>query len=88
MLVNLFVKAMGWIYLDLRKYHALTGMLGTGKPNLGGVINDGRCCDLGNFSTTHLSGKRLSEPALANLRSGLVPLFQRSEWKLAESFGS
>ena len=54
-------------------------MLGTGMANLGGVINDGRCCNLGNFSRTRLSGKRLSESALAKARSELVPLFQGPE---------
>ena len=48
-------------------------MFDTAIANLGGVISEGRCCDLGNFSRTRLSGK------LSKARSGLVPVFQRSE---------
>ena len=55
---------------------------------LGGTMSEGRCCDLGNFSKIRLSGKRLSGPTLTNARSGLVPVFQRPEWKVAMSFGS
>ena len=54
-------------------------MLGTAIANLGGVISEGQCCDLGNFSRTRLSGKRLFGPTLAKARSGLVPVFQRPE---------
>ena len=32
------VKALWWLHLTLRKFHRLTGMLGTGKANLDGVI--------------------------------------------------
>ena len=52
-------------------------MLGTAIANLGGVISEGRCCDLGNLSRTRLSGKRLFGPTLAKATSGLVPVFQR-----------
>ena len=45
---NLFVKAMYWIDLALRKFHRLMVMLGIGKANLGDVINDGRYCSLVN----------------------------------------
>jgi len=48
----------------------------------------GRCCDLGNFPRTCLSGSRLSWPKLAKARSGLVLTFHRREEKLAFSFGS
>ena len=72
---NLFVKTM----LALRKFHRLTGMLGTDRANLGGAISEDQCCDLGNFSSTRLSGKRLFGPTLAKSRSGLVPVFQRPE---------
>ena len=50
-------------------------------------ISEGRCCDLGNFPKIRLSGKQLSKSTLANARSGLVPVFQRPEWKLAASLG-
>ena len=76
-MANLFVKALQWLHLALQKFHRLTGMLDMGKANLGDMINNGQCCDLGDFSRTRLSGKRLSESALANARSGFVPLFQR-----------
>ena len=59
-------------YLALRKFHRLTGMLGTDKASLDGVINKGQCCDLKNFLRTRISGKRLQ----AKARSGLVPVFQ------------
>ena len=67
------------LHLALRKFHHLTGMLGTATANLGGVISEGRCCDLGNFLRTRLSGKRLFGPTLAKARSELVPVFQRPE---------
>ena len=51
-------------------------MLGTAIANFGGVISKGRCCDLGNLSRTHLSGKLLFGPGLAKARSGLVPVLQ------------
>ena len=63
----------------LRKFHRLTGMLGTATANLGSVISEGRCCDLGNFSRTRLFCKRLFGSTLAKARSGLVPVFQRPE---------
>ena len=44
-------------------------MLGTAIANLGGVISEGRCCDLGNFSRTRLSGKQLFGPTLAKVDS-------------------
>ena len=62
-------------------------MLGTGKVNLGGVINGGRCYDLENFSRTRLSGEQLSESTPVNTRSELVLLFYRPEGKVAEFFG-
>ena len=43
------------LHLALLKFHRLTGMLGNAIANLGGVISEGRCCDLGNFSRTRLS---------------------------------
>jgi len=63
----------------------LTGLPRTGRKSLSGVISEGRCCDLGNLSRTGLWGKRLSGPVLEKARSGLVPVFQCPEWKLAES---
>ena len=45
--------------LVLAKIPCLIGMLGTNKANLGNVISEGGCCDLGNFSRTHLSSKQL-----------------------------
>ena len=53
-LANLFVKAVQWLHLTLQKFHHLTDMLGMGKAKLGDVINDGRFCDLENFSMTRL----------------------------------
>ena len=61
----------------MRKLHRLAGMLGTDKANLGGILSEGRCCDLRNFSRTLLSGKRLLGPTLVKARSGWVPVFQR-----------
>ena len=83
---NSFVKAMWRLCLALRKFHRLTGMLGTGKANLVDVNSDGRCCDPENFSRTHLLGIRQTESTVADARSGLVPVFQRPQWKLTESF--
>ena len=54
-------------------------MLDTAIANLGVVISEGQCCDLENFSSIRLSGKRLFGPTLAKARSGLVPMFQRPE---------
>jgi len=51
-------------------------------------MREGRCCNAGIFSSTCLSGSRLSWPKLAKARSGLVPTFHRAEEKLAASFGS
>ena len=73
--------------MALRKFHRFTGLLGFGWASLGGLISEGRCCDLGNFPKIHLSGKRLSKSTLANARFGLVSVFQRPEWKLAASLG-
>jgi len=50
-------------------------------------MREGRCCDLGNFPRTRLSGSRLSWLKLAKARYGLVPTFHRWEKKLAVSFG-
>ena len=46
----------------------------------------GHCCDLGWFSRAYLQSKQLSRPMLQKVRSGLVLVFQWSEWKLAMSF--
>ena len=78
-LACLLVNALQWLHLALRNFHRLIGLLGTGRASLGGTISEGRCCDLGNFSKICLSGTRLSEPTLKNVRSGLVPVFQRPE---------
>jgi len=67
------------------KFQRFTGSLWAGTLNLGGVMREGRCCDRGNFPRTRLSGSRLSWPKLAKARSGLVPMFQRREKKLAVS---
>ena len=57
-------------------------MLGTDKANLGVLISEGRCCELGNFLKTRLSNKQLLGPRLAKARSRLVPLFGRSKnWR-------
>ena len=72
----------------LAEVPSLNSILGTDRVSLGGTMSEGRCCDLGNFSKIRLSGKRLSGPTLTNARSGLVPVFQRPEWKVAMSFGS
>ena len=42
----------------MRKLHRLIGVLGTAKANLGGIINKGRCCNLGNFARTRLENVR------------------------------
>ena len=47
----------------------------------------GRCCDLGKFPRTRLSGSRLSWRKLAKARSGLIPKFYRWEKKLSVSVG-
>ena len=60
----------------LAEVPSLIGINGTARANLGGVIREGRSCDLGNFSNTRLSGKRLFGPTLAKARSGLVPVFR------------
>ena len=57
----------------------LTGLLKTGRASLGGTISKGQCCDLENFSKMRLSGTWLSGPTLTNVKSGLVPVFQRPE---------
>ena len=62
-------------------------MLGTAIAHLGGVIREGRCCDLGNFSRTRVSGKQLFGPMLAKARSGLVPVFQAAGIKTGSVLG-
>ena len=51
------------------------GVLGTGKPNFGGVIGNSQCCDLANFSGTNLSNEQLSKSTLTSPRSGLVLVY-------------
>ena len=63
----------------LAEVPSLNRHLGTARSNLGGVISEGRCCNLGNFLRTRLSGKRLLGPTLAKAGSGLVPEFQWPE---------
>ena len=60
-------------------------MLGTATANFVGVISKSRCCDLGNFLRTHLSGKRLFGPTQGKAGLGLLPVFQRPELKLGAS---
>ena len=71
----------------LRKFQRFTGSLWAGTLSFGGVMREGRCCDLGNLPRTRLSGSGLSWPKLVKTRSGLVPTFHRWEKKLAVSFG-
>ena len=75
------------LQLSLRIFQRFTGLSWTERVSLGGMMSNGRSCDLGNFSRTRLQTRRLSGPMLQKARSGLVPAFQRPEWKLAVSFG-
>ena len=49
------------------------------KANFPGTISEALCCDQGNVFRIILSNKRLSEPTLANDKSGSVSVFQRPE---------
>ena len=50
-------------------------------------MSEGRCWDLGNFSSTRLSGIGVASLVLANARSGFVPEFHRAEKKLSGPLG-
>ena len=56
----------------LRKFQRFTKLLWAVTLSFVCVMREGRCCDLGNFPRTHLSGSRLSWSKLAKARSGLV----------------
>ena len=73
------------IPFGLAEFPSLNRNLGTAIANLGGIISEDQCFDLGNLSRTRLSGKRLFKPTLAKARSGLVPMFQRPEknWQVS-----
>ena len=77
------------VYLSqfaFRKFHRLTGLVGTELMGADVSMMDGRCWDFGNGSRT----RRLmvSAPMLAKARSGLVVVPQRAEQKLSGCLGS
>ena len=69
--------------LGLAEVSSRSGLLRTEQANLGGVISEGGCCDLGNFSKICMTGKRLSESILTNARTWLYLYFsgQSGSWR-------
>ena len=80
-------KAVNLSQSAFLKLHRLTGLLEVGATSGTGVMSDGRCWDLGNFSSTPRVGDSWTSVLLAKAKSELVPEFQRAEWKLSCSFG-
>ena len=83
----LLVSSLNLSQSAFLKFHRLTGLLEVGATSRTGVMSDGWCWDLGNFSSTRRVENGWSSVVLAKARSGFnVPEVQRTEWKLSGSF--
>ena len=52
----LLVSSLNLSQLAFLKFHRLTGLLEVGATSGTGVMSDGRCWDLGNFSSSRREG--------------------------------